>query len=141
HSPGRLPGSASPRGPSLPSPPSAIGPASARSKLQASSLQHPPRWRGASSSRSPCFRPPCSRPIPRRRLRLPRQHGHRRRRASQMWFLAFALESAAKVRTLAVVEILFAQVVSHNLFKQSLASREAAGIVLISVGVVLLLNL
>ena len=61
--------------------------------------------------------------------------------ASQMWFLAFALETAAKVRTLALVEILFAQVVSHNLFKQSLASREAAGIVLIVAGVVLLLNL
>ena len=61
--------------------------------------------------------------------------------ASQMWYLAFALETAAKVRTLALVEILFAQVVSRNLFKQSLASREAAGIGLIIVGVVLLLNL
>jgi drug/metabolite transporter (DMT)-like permease len=61
--------------------------------------------------------------------------------ASQMWFLAFALETAAKVRTLALVEILFAQVVSQNLFKQSLASREAAGIVLVVAGVVLLLNL
>ena len=44
--------------------------------------------------------------------------------ASQMWFLAFALETAAKVRTLALVEILFAQVLSRNLFKQSVASRE-----------------
>jgi drug/metabolite transporter (DMT)-like permease len=61
--------------------------------------------------------------------------------ASQMWYLAFALETAAKVRTLALVEILFAQVVSRNLFKQSLASREAAGIGLIILGVVLLLNL
>ena len=61
--------------------------------------------------------------------------------ASQMWYLAFALETAAKVRTLALVEILFAQIVSRNLFKQSLASREAAGIGLIIVGVVLLLNL
>jgi drug/metabolite transporter (DMT)-like permease len=61
--------------------------------------------------------------------------------ASQMWFLAFALETAAKVRTLALVEILFAQMVSRNLFKQSLASREAAGIGLIIVGVMLLLNL
>jgi len=61
--------------------------------------------------------------------------------ASQMWFLAFALETAAKVRTLALVEILFAQVVSRNLFKQSLASREAVGIALIIAGVVLLLNL
>ena len=48
--------------------------------------------------------------------------------ASQMWFLAFALETAAKVRTLALVERnLFAQVVSRNLFKQSVASREMAG--------------
>ena len=60
--------------------------------------------------------------------------------ASQMWFLAFALESAAKVRTLALVEILFAQVVSRNLFKQNLASREAVGIGLIIVGVIVLLN-
>ena len=61
--------------------------------------------------------------------------------ASQMWYLAFALETAAKVRTLALVEILFAQAISRNLFKQSLASREAAGIGLIVIGVVLLLNL
>jgi drug/metabolite transporter (DMT)-like permease len=61
--------------------------------------------------------------------------------ASQMWYLAFALETAAKVRTLALVEILFAQVVSRNMFKQSLASREALGIGLIILGVVLLLNL
>jgi drug/metabolite transporter (DMT)-like permease len=60
--------------------------------------------------------------------------------ASQMWYLAFALETAAKVRTLALIEILFAQVLSRNLFKQSLASRDAAGIGLIIVGVVLLLN-
>lgn len=60
--------------------------------------------------------------------------------ASQMWFLAFALETAAKVRTLALVEILFAQVLSRNLFKQALASREALGIALIVAGVVLLLN-
>jgi drug/metabolite transporter (DMT)-like permease len=60
--------------------------------------------------------------------------------ASQMWFLAFALETAAKVRTLALIEILFAQVLSRNLFRQTLASREAAGIALIVVGVALLLN-
>jgi drug/metabolite transporter (DMT)-like permease len=61
--------------------------------------------------------------------------------ASQMWFLAFALESAAKVRTLALIEVLFAQILSRNLFKQRLASREALGIFLIVAGVVLLLNL
>jgi drug/metabolite transporter (DMT)-like permease len=60
--------------------------------------------------------------------------------ASQMWFLAFALESAAKVRTLALVEIFFAQLVSRSMFKQGLASREGVGIGLIVVGVILLLN-
>jgi drug/metabolite transporter (DMT)-like permease len=60
--------------------------------------------------------------------------------ASQMWYLAFALETAAKVRTLALVEVLFAQILSRNLFKQRLASREAVGIGLIVLGVVLLLN-
>ncbi len=61
--------------------------------------------------------------------------------ASQMWFLAFAVESAAKVRTLGLVEILFAQAVSRQMFKQDIASREAVGIGLIILGVVLLLNM
>jgi drug/metabolite transporter (DMT)-like permease len=60
--------------------------------------------------------------------------------ASQMWYLAFALETAAKVRTLALIEIIFAQILSRNLFKQTLASREAVGIGLIVAGVALLLN-
>jgi uncharacterized membrane protein len=57
-----------------------------------------------------------------------------------MWYLAFALETAAKVRTLALIEIPIAQVLSRNLFKQRLASREAVGIGLIVVGVLILLN-
>ena len=61
--------------------------------------------------------------------------------ASQNWVLAFALESAAKVRTLALIEILFAGLISRSLFKQSFASRESLGIGLIIVGVVILLNL
>ena len=60
--------------------------------------------------------------------------------ASQMWFLAFAIESAAKVRTLALIEILFAGLVSRSLFKQGVRSREAAGIALVIAGVALLLN-
>ena len=60
--------------------------------------------------------------------------------ASQMWLLAFSLESAAKVRTLALVEILFAQILSRSVFKQGLASREAIGIGLIVLGVILLLQ-
>jgi uncharacterized membrane protein len=57
-----------------------------------------------------------------------------------MWFLAFALESAAKVRTLALVEIFFAQIVARSMFKQGLASREGLGIALVVVGVIILLN-
>ncbi len=33
--------------------------------------------------------------------------------ASQFWFLAFALATAASVRTLALVEVLFAQAISN----------------------------
>ncbi len=60
--------------------------------------------------------------------------------ASQMWFLAFALETAAKVRTLALIEILFAGLISRSLFKQGLVARDAIGIALIIVGVAVLLN-
>jgi drug/metabolite transporter (DMT)-like permease len=59
--------------------------------------------------------------------------------ASQFWFLAFALATAASVRTLALVEVLFAQAISTIVFKQATTQREALGIVLIVVGVVLLI--
>jgi drug/metabolite transporter (DMT)-like permease len=59
--------------------------------------------------------------------------------ASQFWFLAFALATAASVRTLALVEVLFAQAISRFVFKQAMTAREAGGIVLIVVGVALLL--
>jgi len=58
--------------------------------------------------------------------------------ASQFWFLAFALTAAANVRTLALVEVLFAQAVASYSFKQPISARELAGIVLIVVGVALL---
>ncbi|MGD9802934.1 MAG: EamA/RhaT family transporter [Hyphomicrobiaceae bacterium] len=61
--------------------------------------------------------------------------------ASEMWFLAFALTTAAKVRTLALVEIFFAGLVSRNMFREGVASREGLGIVLIIIGVIILLNL
>ena len=60
--------------------------------------------------------------------------------ASQFWFLAFALETAAKVRTLALIEILFAQMVSRRIFQQRLTSREVAGILLVVASIALLLN-
>jgi drug/metabolite transporter (DMT)-like permease len=59
--------------------------------------------------------------------------------ASQFWFLAFALTSAANVRTLALVEVLFAQAISVFVFRQPVSAREGAGIVAIVVGVVLLI--
>jgi len=59
--------------------------------------------------------------------------------ASQFWFLALALASAASVRTLALVEVLFAQAVSHIAFKQPATLREALGILLVIAGVVLLI--
>ena len=59
--------------------------------------------------------------------------------ASQFWFLAFALATAAGVRTLALVEVLFAQAISSFVFKQVTTPREAIGIGLIVVGVAALL--
>jgi drug/metabolite transporter (DMT)-like permease len=59
--------------------------------------------------------------------------------ASQFWFLAFALATAASVRTLALVEVLFAQLVARVAFKQKTTAREAAGMVLVVAGVVLLI--
>ena len=58
--------------------------------------------------------------------------------ASEFWFLGFAITTAANVRTLALVEVLFAQAVTHFVFKQPTSKREAIGIVLVVVGVALL---
>lgn len=60
--------------------------------------------------------------------------------ASQAWFLAFALETAARVRTLGLVEILFAQVLARRVFGQNVGWREWLGIGLVAIGVVWLLN-
>jgi len=59
--------------------------------------------------------------------------------ASQFWFLAFALATAANVRTLALVEVLFAQAISHFVFRQPVSPREGVGIAVIVIGVVLLI--
>ncbi|MGC1901234.1 MAG: EamA family transporter [Pseudolabrys sp.] len=58
--------------------------------------------------------------------------------ASELWFVAFAITTAANVRTLALVEVLFAQGVTRFVFKQPTSQREAFGIVLVVVGVALL---
>jgi drug/metabolite transporter (DMT)-like permease len=59
--------------------------------------------------------------------------------ASQFWFLAFALATAASVRTLALIEVLFAQLVARFAFGQRTSAREAFGMVLVVGGVALLL--
>jgi drug/metabolite transporter (DMT)-like permease len=58
--------------------------------------------------------------------------------ASQCWFLAFALASAASVRTLALVEVLLAQGVTRFVFQQKTSGREAAGIALLVAGAILI---
>src|SRR3954447_438396 len=59
--------------------------------------------------------------------------------ASQFWFLAFALATAASVRTLALVEVLFAQAISAFIFKQPTSTREGIGMAMIVVGVIVLI--
>ncbi|MEA2860545.1 MAG: hypothetical protein QOC72_2584 [Methylobacteriaceae bacterium] len=59
--------------------------------------------------------------------------------ASQFWYLAFAIDTAARVRTLALVEMIFAQIATRRLFRQETSRRELAGMAMIIAGVVLLL--
>jgi drug/metabolite transporter (DMT)-like permease len=59
--------------------------------------------------------------------------------ASQFWFLGFSLTAAANVRTLGLIEVLFAQAVGRRVFRQKLAAREALGMLFIVGGVGLLM--
>jgi drug/metabolite transporter (DMT)-like permease len=58
--------------------------------------------------------------------------------ASQFWFLAFALTSAANVRTLALVEVLFAQFVTRRIGERT-SPRDIAGVAMVVGGIILLL--
>ena len=58
--------------------------------------------------------------------------------AAEFWLLAFAIATAACVRTLALVEVLFAQGVTHLVFKEPTTNRELGGVVLVVLGVLLL---
>jgi drug/metabolite transporter (DMT)-like permease len=58
---------------------------------------------------------------------------------SQFWLLAFAIATAASVRTLALIEVVFAQAISRFVFGQPTSAREMAGIALIVAGVALLM--
>ncbi len=59
--------------------------------------------------------------------------------ASQFWFLAFALATAASGRPLALIEVLFAQLIARFAFGQRTSAREALGMALVVAGVALLL--
>ena len=58
--------------------------------------------------------------------------------ASLGWFTAFALTSAANVRALGMVEVVFSWLVSHRLMKEKLAPAERAGLLLVGAGLVVL---
>jgi drug/metabolite transporter (DMT)-like permease len=57
--------------------------------------------------------------------------------ASAGWFTAFAIEPAAHVRTLGLVELVFSYLVSLKLFREKLTPRELGGMVLLALGVAL----
>jgi drug/metabolite transporter (DMT)-like permease len=59
--------------------------------------------------------------------------------ASAFWFIAFALTTAANVRTLALVEVIFALVLARIAFGQRPGRRQLAGIAVLLAGVALLL--
>ena len=59
--------------------------------------------------------------------------------ASEGWFLGFALTAAANVRTLGLVEVLFAQLLSWRIFMTKGTKQEMLGTVLIVAGVGILL--
>ncbi len=59
--------------------------------------------------------------------------------ASQFWFLGFSLTSAANVRTLGLIEVLFAQAVSRRVFSEQVSTRELVGMGLVVAGVAILL--
>ncbi|WP_312527970.1 DMT family transporter [Paracoccus sp. (in: a-proteobacteria)] len=59
--------------------------------------------------------------------------------ASLFWFLGFAMTSAANVRTLALIEVPLAQLVSGRIFRQKTSGRQLAGMGLIVLGVAALI--
>jgi drug/metabolite transporter (DMT)-like permease len=59
--------------------------------------------------------------------------------ASLFWFIGFALTAAANVRTLALVEVVMAQIVSGRIFREGASPRQIAGMGLIVAGVAALI--
>lgn len=61
--------------------------------------------------------------------------------ASIAWFTAYAMQSAASVRTLGMVEVVFSYLVSRKLFSESFTRAEKWGIALMLMGLVLICSL
>lgn len=61
--------------------------------------------------------------------------------ASALWFTAMTIQLVAYVRTLALVELVFTFLFSWYVFKEKPRRREIAGMVLMVVGVIMMLNL
>jgi uncharacterized membrane protein len=57
--------------------------------------------------------------------------------ASVGWFTAFAIEPAAHVRTLGLVELLFSFTIARRFFKERLAVAELIGVGLLMVALVM----
>lgn len=60
--------------------------------------------------------------------------------ASAFWFIGFSLTSAANVRTVALVEVIFAQIVATFVFRQSVTKRQLLGMAVILAGVATLMQ-
>lgn len=60
--------------------------------------------------------------------------------ASEFWFIGFSLTSAANVRTLALIEVIFAQIVARYWFRQETSARQLLGMAIILGGVATLLR-
>lgn len=60
--------------------------------------------------------------------------------ASAFWFIGFALTTAANVRTLALIEVIFALILARLAFGQRSTWRQSLGIVILLTGVALLLR-
>ncbi|MCE1237933.1 MAG: EamA family transporter [Hyphomicrobiales bacterium] len=60
--------------------------------------------------------------------------------ASQLWFVGFAIAPVAAVRTLGLVEILFAQALSRGLMKERPSARDLLGVLLLILGVLFVLR-
>jgi drug/metabolite transporter (DMT)-like permease len=57
--------------------------------------------------------------------------------ASGCWFTAMAIEPAAHVRTLGLIEILFSYAISQRIFRERLTRSELAGMTLLMMGLVI----